>query len=32
VIIGLESRGFMFGPLMAYELKLPFVPIRKKGM
>lgn len=24
-----ESRGFFFGPLVAYELNLPFMPIRK---
>lgn len=30
-IIGLESRGFLFGPLLAYELRVPFVPIRKAG-
>uniref|UniRef100_A0A1B6FE53 Adenine phosphoribosyltransferase n=1 Tax=Cuerna arida TaxID=1464854 RepID=A0A1B6FE53_9HEMI len=31
VIAGLESRGFLFGPSLALELGLPFVPIRKKG-
>lgn len=30
-ILGLESRGFLFGPILASELKLPFIPIRKKG-
>jgi len=30
-IVGLEARGFILGPLMAYELSLPFIPIRKKG-
>lgn len=30
-IIGLESRGFLIGPLLAYELRVPFVPIRKAG-
>ncbi|KAG8258996.1 hypothetical protein J6590_019467 [Homalodisca vitripennis] len=31
VIAALESRGFLFGPTLALELDLPFVPIRKKG-
>lgn len=31
VIIGIESRGFWFGPPMAMELKIPFIPLRKKG-
>ncbi len=31
VIVGVESRGFLFGMLIAQELQLPFVPIRKKG-
>ena len=31
VIIGLESRGFIFGPPIASKLNLPFVPVRKKG-
>ncbi|RWS03639.1 Adenine phosphoribosyltransferase-like protein [Dinothrombium tinctorium] len=31
VIVGIESRGFLFGPILALELNLPFVPIRKKG-
>ncbi len=31
IIIGLEARGFIFGSLLAQELKLPFVPIRKLG-
>ena len=31
VIIGLESRGFLFGPLIALELGASFVPVRKKG-
>lgn len=26
-----ESRGFWFGPLIAYELGIPMIPIRKKG-
>ena len=31
VITGLESRGFIFGGPIAYNLHKPFVPIRKKG-
>ncbi len=31
VIIGLESRGFIFGTAIAYELHKGFVPVRKKG-
>lgn len=30
-IVGIESRGFIFGSLLAYELELPFVPVRKAG-
>jgi adenine phosphoribosyltransferase len=31
VIIGIESRGFLFGAPVAYKLGLPFVPVRKAG-
>ncbi len=31
VIVGIESRGFFFGMLMAQMLNVPFIPIRKKG-
>ncbi|KAI0390281.1 phosphoribosyltransferase-like protein [Xylariaceae sp. FL0594] len=31
VIIGLEARGFLFGPSLALRLNRPFVPVRKKG-
>lgn len=31
VIVGTESRGFIFGVPIAYNLKKSFVPIRKKG-
>ncbi|KAI1328898.1 phosphoribosyltransferase-like protein [Xylariaceae sp. FL0255] len=31
VIIGLEARGFLFGPPLALRLNRPFVPVRKKG-
>ena len=30
-IAGIESRGFLFGMMLAGELQLPFVPVRKKG-
>lgn len=30
-IIGPESRGFIFGVPLAYNLNKPFVPVRKKG-
>ena len=31
VLVGAESRGFIFGMPIAYNLHKPFVPIRKKG-
>ena len=31
VIVGVESRGFLFGAPVAYNLGLPFVPVRKAG-
>lgn len=31
VVIGPESRGFMFGVPIAYNLHKSFVPVRKKG-
>jgi len=31
VIAGIESRGFIWGNALALELKVPFIPIRKKG-
>ncbi|KAK5010363.1 hypothetical protein LTR28_010334 [Elasticomyces elasticus] len=31
VIVGLESRGFLFGPSLALRLGAGFVPVRKKG-
>nr|CDJ86744.1 Phosphoribosyltransferase domain containing protein [Haemonchus contortus] len=30
-IAALEARGFLFGPIVAILLGVPFVPIRKKG-
>ncbi|KAI6854204.1 adenine phosphoribosyltransferase [Hortaea werneckii] len=31
VVVGLESRGFLFGPQLALRLGAGFVPVRKKG-
>ncbi|MAP36798.1 MAG: adenine phosphoribosyltransferase [Chloroflexi bacterium] len=31
VIVGIESRGFMFAIPISMNLGLPFVPVRKKG-
>ncbi|MEM1326771.1 MAG: adenine phosphoribosyltransferase [Bacteroidota bacterium] len=31
IVVGLEARGFLLGLLIAQQLKLPFVPIRKAG-
>jgi adenine phosphoribosyltransferase len=30
-VVGIESRGFIFSPALAYQLKVGFVPLRKKG-
>ncbi|GAD20097.1 adenine phosphoribosyltransferase [Helicobacter fennelliae] len=30
-IVGIESRGFIFGSALAYALGVGFVPVRKKG-
>ena len=30
-IVGIESRGFIFGAVLATALELPFTPIRKPG-
>src|SRR5262249_17682013 len=30
-IVGIDARGFLFGAVVAYELGLGFVPIRKRG-
>lgn len=31
VIAGIESRGFLFGLMLANRLQIPFIPIRKQG-
>ena len=31
VVLGPESRGFIFGVPIAYNMHKPFVPVRKKG-
>ena len=31
VVVGAESRGFIFGMPVAYAMNKPFVPVRKKG-
>lgn len=30
-VAGMEARGFIFGSLAAWELGLPFIPLRKPG-
>ena len=30
-VAGMEARGFVFGSLVAWELGLPFIPLRKPG-
>ncbi len=30
-IVGIESRGFVFGMPLALEMDLPFIPVRKMG-
>src|SRR6185295_14862019 len=30
-IVGIESRGFLFGMMLAQKFKVPFLPVRKKG-
>jgi len=30
-VAGMEARGFIFGSLIAWELGVPFVPLRKPG-
>ena len=31
VVAGIDARGFLLGVTLAYELKIGFVPVRKKG-
>lgn len=31
VIVGLDARGFLFGPTLALQLGASFVPVRKQG-
>ena len=31
LVLGPESRGFIFGVTVAYNLHKPFIPVRKKG-
>jgi adenine phosphoribosyltransferase len=30
-VAGMEARGFIFGALVAWELGIPFIPLRKPG-
>ncbi|MGB3639806.1 adenine phosphoribosyltransferase [Calothrix sp. CCY 0018] len=30
-VVGMESRGFIFGTPLAYKLEAGFIPVRKKG-
>lgn len=30
-VVGIESRGFLFGTPLAHQLKAAFIPVRKKG-
>ena len=30
-IVGIESRGFIFGSILAYKLGISFIPVRKPG-
>jgi len=30
-VAGMEARGFIFGSLVAWEMGLPFIPLRKPG-
>jgi adenine phosphoribosyltransferase len=30
-VLGIEARGFIFGPALAYRLNAGFVPVRKPG-
>jgi adenine phosphoribosyltransferase len=30
-IVGIDSRGFLFGAVLAYKLSVGFIPVRKQG-
>jgi len=30
-VVGIDARGFVFGAVLAYQLNVGFVPVRKKG-
>ncbi|MEO1097937.1 MAG: adenine phosphoribosyltransferase [Bacteroidota bacterium] len=30
-VVGIESRGFLFGMLLAQSMEVPFIPVRKQG-
>ena len=30
-VVGIDARGFVFGAVLAYQLKVGFIPVRKKG-
>src|ERR1700727_3263401 len=31
LVLGIEARGFIFGPALAYRLNAGFAPVRKRG-
>lgn len=31
VVVGLDARGFLLGPIIALRLGAAFIPVRKKG-
>ncbi|MDD2799503.1 MAG: adenine phosphoribosyltransferase [Bacteroidales bacterium] len=30
-VVGIDARGFVFGAVLAYKMRVGFVPVRKKG-
>jgi adenine phosphoribosyltransferase len=30
-VVAIESKGYLYGPLIAYKLKVPFIPVFKSG-